>query len=266
MKSIPDPIDERHRQMGGDPMSGTTTAERAWAANVAADYRDAGNAELHADIESLRYDLAAADQFGPTAADVVRSLAGGRLKLAEAELARRERLHAAGGNVPNPHAASYRQWRHLARDIRERADMLALFATAGVQLRRDGREFSAPCPLCGGADRFRVWPAEDGRRPGYWCRRCGISGDAIAAYRSFLMPGASFFDAVRVMALQLELGTPDHGTVKNGSQTGLGTIRKNGSSTRENSSQGRAPLREKRFGNHPRRPAIRFDHGRAVAS
>lgn len=46
----------------------------------------------------------------------------------------------------------------------------------------DGGEYAGPCPFCGGADRFRVWPAS-GR---YWCRGhgnngsgCGKRGDVI---------------------------------------------------------------------------------------
>jgi len=35
-------------------------------------------------------------------------------------------------------------------------------------------EYSGPCPLCGGTDRFVVWPAE-GR---FLCRQCGFKGDA----------------------------------------------------------------------------------------
>lgn len=228
-------------------MNSTTHHHRSWTDSVASDYRVAGNAELLSEIESLEYDLAEAGQFGPTAAEVVRFLCGGRLKLAEAELARRVTLCAAGGNVPNPNAASYAAWRDLARDVRERADMLDLFATAGVPLQRDGKEHSGPCPLCGGNDRFRVWTAEDGKRPGYWCRKCGISGDAIAAYRAFLVPGASFFDAARILALQLGMRTPDHGTAKNGSQTIV-------------------PLGKAAFGNKVRPPSIRFENGRAVAS
>lgn len=192
-------------------MNSTTQHAGTRAASVAADYRIAGNAELHATIESLQYDLADLEQYDPATAEVVRILVGGRLRLATAELARRVALHAAGGDVPDPNAPDYAAWRDLARDLRERADILELFATAGVPLQRDGKESSGPCPLCGGADRFRVWTAEDGRRPGFWCRRCGTSGDAISVYRDLLVPGASFFDAVRVLALQLGLRTPDHG-------------------------------------------------------
>lgn len=52
-----------------------------------------------------------------------------------------------------------------------------------------GGEYHSPCPACGGKDRFMFWPAE-GR---YWCRRCGVMGDAIQFSRDFL--GLSFRDA-----------------------------------------------------------------------
>ena len=46
---------------------------------------------------------------------------------------------------------------------------------------RKGGEYRGACPKCGGdakSDRFIVWPY-DGR--GYfWCRQCGIKGDAVA--------------------------------------------------------------------------------------
>jgi len=42
-----------------------------------------------------------------------------------------------------------------------------------------GGEWAGPCPVCGGDDRFRVWP----ERERFWCRKCGISGDAIQYVR-----------------------------------------------------------------------------------
>lgn len=46
----------------------------------------------------------------------------------------------------------------------------------------NGGEYASPCPMCGGRDRFRVWPYQDdhGR---WWCRRCGRGGDAIQLLR-----------------------------------------------------------------------------------
>jgi len=45
-----------------------------------------------------------------------------------------------------------------------------------------GGEYQGACPNCGGADRFHVWP-EQGDHGSYWCRGCGISGDAIQYLR-----------------------------------------------------------------------------------
>lgn len=67
--------------------------------------------------------------------------------------------------------------------------LLDLIALRGIESRRvsaaEGGEWAGPCPLCGGRDRFRIWPekAHEGHSiapPGrYWCRQCGIQGDAI---------------------------------------------------------------------------------------
>lgn len=52
----------------------------------------------------------------------------------------------------------------------------------GLELKRvstaQGGEYSSPCPMCGGEDRFRVWP-EQGRKGSWWCRRCDKKGDDI---------------------------------------------------------------------------------------
>lgn len=42
-----------------------------------------------------------------------------------------------------------------------------------------GGEYQGPCPLCGGTDRFHVWPEQDAGRGSYWCRGCNKGGDAI---------------------------------------------------------------------------------------
>ena len=54
-----------------------------------------------------------------------------------------------------------------------------------------GGEYAGPCVWCGGVDRFRVWPEQDGGR--YWCRNCGKSGDSIQYLRE--KRGLSFPDA-----------------------------------------------------------------------
>lgn len=43
----------------------------------------------------------------------------------------------------------------------------------------NGGEWCGPCPLCGGVDRLRVWPTPAEGHGRAWCRRCGISGDAL---------------------------------------------------------------------------------------
>lgn len=84
--------------------------------------------------------------------------------------------------------------------------------TAGCWLARNGRGcWRGPCPVCGGDDRFQVWDWEAGESPHFWCRKCQIWGDAIDVYQWFLVPGESFHAAVRVLALELGLRTPDHG-------------------------------------------------------
>ena len=44
----------------------------------------------------------------------------------------------------------------------------------------NGGEWAGPCPLCGGEDRFRVWPRPRDGKPGAWCRQCRVSGDVLA--------------------------------------------------------------------------------------
>lgn len=50
-----------------------------------------------------------------------------------------------------------------------------------------GGEWHSPCPVCGGNDRFHIWPEQDGgataQRAGvpgtFWCRKCEAAGDVI---------------------------------------------------------------------------------------
>jgi len=50
--------------------------------------------------------------------------------------------------------------------------------------RKTPSELAGPCPKCGGTDRFIIQP-EKGRTGRYWCRQCGIKGDAIQYLRDF---------------------------------------------------------------------------------
>jgi hypothetical protein len=56
------------------------------------------------------------------------------------------------------------------------ADHPILDVFSGRELTRTGKEYHGACPMCGGTDRFCVWPAR-GRA---WCRQCNASGDALA--------------------------------------------------------------------------------------
>jgi len=46
----------------------------------------------------------------------------------------------------------------------------------------NGGEYASACPICGGTDRFRLWPAQ-GEHGKWWCRGCGKGGDAIQLLR-----------------------------------------------------------------------------------
>lgn len=68
--------------------------------------------------------------------------------------------------------------------------LLGLLENDGLALKqKTAREYSSPCPACGGRDRL-VIHADTGR---YWCRQCGKSGDALQYLRDF--HGMTFRDA-----------------------------------------------------------------------
>lgn len=92
--------------------------------------------------------------------------------------------------------------------------IMELVRRHGVELKRvstasggRGPEWAGPCPSCGGTDRFRVWPdqGEDGT---YWCRQCGIGGDAIQLLRD--VEGLSFREACR----RLDKPLPDRASLR----------------------------------------------------
>ncbi len=61
-----------------------------------------------------------------------------------------------------------------------------------------GVEYHGPCPVCGGNDRFHIWP-DHPKGPQWWCRQCppgppeGKGGDLIEFYR--WRDGLSYRDA-----------------------------------------------------------------------
>ena len=82
-------------------------------------------------------------------------------------------------------------------------NILELTKSAGITLEKvpllKSEEHAGPCPLCGGTDRFRVWPREgDGGR--WWCRRCGKGGDTIQFCRD--VKGLGFFEACDFLGVE----------------------------------------------------------------
>lgn len=180
---------------------------------------DLPTVELRARLEALAYTRAdLAEAYGPEA-EYSRWVLEELEQTLRRELARRERLWRAGADVPDPRDARWDAWLALAREVRARADIVAVLADAGHQVydtggysrRRDAEEWAGPCPWCGGRDRFRVWR---GRDSGFWCRRCGVAGDVITVARN-LIPGCeSFVAAVAELARDLGLSLPDDPAAK----------------------------------------------------
>ena len=95
--------------------------------------------------------------------------------------------------------------------MRRDADIIAIFDRFGHALHRQGAEYGAACPACGGDDRLRIFPTPDRRAPvpRAWCRRCGWGADVISLLRSF--SGMRFYDAVTDLAGELGLPVPSSG-------------------------------------------------------
>lgn len=86
-------------------------------------------------------------------------------------------------------------------------DLLSLIER-DTKLKREastkGGEWAGPCPLCGGKDRFRVWPNHPDGRGQWWCRKCGQGGDAIAYVRS--RDGVGYREACELLGVDLDGG------------------------------------------------------------
>lgn len=73
-----------------------------------------------------------------------------------------------------------------------------------------GGEWCSPCPSCGGDDRFRCWPNQDGGAmaqkhgvPGtWWCRQCDKGGDVFDLLQ--LAEGLNFTAACKELRIELE--------------------------------------------------------------
>lgn len=72
-----------------------------------------------------------------------------------------------------------------------------------------GSEWAGPCPVCGGDDRFRVWPEQEGgeaaRRANvvgtWWCRQCDNRGDLIELL--VFAKNLSFVEACKELRIEL---------------------------------------------------------------
>jgi hypothetical protein len=73
-----------------------------------------------------------------------------------------------------------------------------------------GGEWHSPCPVCGGNDRFHVWPSQDGgstaQRAGvpgtFWCRKCEAAGDVIDLLK--FCEGLDYKAACRELRIELD--------------------------------------------------------------
>ena len=73
-----------------------------------------------------------------------------------------------------------------------------------------GGEWCSPCPVCGGNDRFRCWPSQDGGKisveagvPGtWWCRQCDKTGDVIGLL--MFADGLEFRAACKELRIELK--------------------------------------------------------------
>jgi len=90
----------------------------------------------------------------------------------------------------------------------EDVDLLALIQ-GDVHLTRTspsyrGGQWSGKCPFsdCGSQkDGFQVWPYHDSGRGRFWCRKCGLSGDAISYVRE--MDGLGFLEACAALKVKV---------------------------------------------------------------
>lgn len=72
-----------------------------------------------------------------------------------------------------------------------------------------GGEWCSPCPVCGGKDRFRCWPSQDGGAvaqqhgvPGtWWCRQCDQGGDVFDLLK--FAEGLDFHAACKELRIEL---------------------------------------------------------------
>jgi len=185
-------------------------AVEAWQAELAAEYRRLSDHELADSIDYL--ERVADDLADELARPVSLALWQGRYHAARAEFDKRLARRSTRARIDTSILRAVVDWGDLAKQIKDHHDGIHLvLAGAGVLLRRVGwsgrracDEYAGACPVCGGHDRFRVWPGPPGH---YWCRQCRASGSVIDAWQ-YANPGGSFIDAVQALAGECGVSVP----------------------------------------------------------
>jgi len=82
-------------------------------------------------------------------------------------------------------------------------NILEAARSLGVTPKKAGpKEYASACPMCGGADRFRLWPTEGKNGAGrFWCRRCDKKGDVVQLFMD--AKGLDFKSAARLAGREL---------------------------------------------------------------
>lgn len=174
--------------------------------DAAADFRTASGDAIESFLESASHVL-----NDPDADPVERHLAAERTRSAETELKHRRMVARLRSGTATKYDRSREAWSALARLVRERVEVPDILILAGVPMVMTGtsrgrHEWHGPCPLCrDGQDRLIAWSGPSGR---CWCRRCGWSGDAIAA-ASLIVGTGQFREIVAWLAEHAGLAVPD---------------------------------------------------------
>jgi len=85
-------------------------------------------------------------------------------------------------------------------------NVLDLYRSKGLDCKKvastHGGEYCGACPGCGGEDRFRIWPEQDGGQGSFFCRGCDTAGDRVTFLMAF--DGMSYPEACASLDIKLE--------------------------------------------------------------
>jgi len=122
------------------------------------------------------------------------------LEQAEAEMQRRDLAARIAAGEVRPAITP-----EVVREVKEKADLVALFEAFGVGLSRNGATFKGRCPWHEDATpSLVIWPGPPGR---YRCFGCQARGDAITFTEQ--MQSVGFVQAVRWLAGQVGISIPE---------------------------------------------------------